>query len=60
MVTFGVNDNKLRERFLRETEIRLTKVIQLGQAAGHIQIYITMNAMMILCEIHTNNFESFH
>ena len=39
MVICGVNDNKLRERFLRETEISLTKVIQLGQAEEKTKIY---------------------
>ena len=39
MVICGVNDNKLRERFLREIEISLTKVIQLGQAAEQTKIH---------------------
>ena len=39
MVICGVNDNKLRERFLRETEISLTKVIQLCQAAEQTKIH---------------------
>ena len=33
MIICGVNDSRLRERFLREDNIDLTKVIKIGQAA---------------------------
>ena len=40
MVICGINDNKLRERMLRETDLTMDKAIKLGQAAEETKKHV--------------------